>query len=140
MPKYICKSVLNHIAPHFVRNENLIKLVFGSLYNAGYSGENYYYTETEIIPVCIACFFVQDYPPAIPVILKAMANNKHMIDIRIGELLIKANKYIDGIENQWSSINEYHISDQVKESLLGFIELIKNNEDRAEIMLSLMAR
>lgn len=135
--------MLNHVAPHFVRNENLIKIVFGLLINAGYSNKEYYYfsTPSELLPALIACLFLQDYPPSIPVIIKSLAQNKNMDDVSIGNLILKSNTYIDGVEKQWTWIErKFYISDQVKESLLNCLDLIKDKEDRAEIALSLMAR
>lgn len=138
-----CETMLNHVAPHFVRNENLIKIVFGLLINAGYSNKEYYYfsTPSELLPALIACLFLQDYPPSIPVIIKSLAQNKNMDDVSIGNLILKSNTYIDGVEKQWTWIErKFYISDQVKESLLNCLDLIKDKEDRAEIALSLMAR
>ncbi len=139
-PFLLCNTILEHIAPYFVKNNELIKAIFGSLHNAGYSNHSYG-SGTEILPALIACLFFQDFPQAIPVIIQSLANNKSMEEIRIGELIIKANTYIDGIQNQWSwKVGEQHISNKVKESLLSCLDFIKNNEDRAEIALSFMAR
>ena len=65
-----------------------------------------------------------------------------MIDVSVGGLIIKANFYMDGITNQWDWKvgTQYCVSDQVKESLLNCIDLIKDKKDRAEIALSIMAR
>ena len=64
-----------------------------------------------------------------------------MEDISIGELLLKSNFYIDGIINQWNGFDSNScITDQVKESLLNCLDLIKDKNDRAEIALSIMAR
>jgi len=93
------------------------------------------------LPALIACLFLQDYPSSIPVIIKSLAQNKNMVDISVGKLILKSNYYIDGIENVWTWINrKFHISDQVKENLLNCLDLINDKEDRAEIALSLMAR
>ena len=137
----LCRTIINHIAPHMVKNENLIKLIYGKLYNAGYSGFDYGYigNPSESIPACTACMLLQDSPEIIPVLFKALVSNKNMEDIRIGELFIKANFYLDGILNKWS-LGNYSVSEQVKESLLSCLDLIEDKEDRAEIALSLMAR
>ncbi len=138
-----CDVILNHIAPHFVRNERLIKIVFGLLINAGYSKKEYSHLSipSELLPALIACLFLQDYPSSIPVIIKSLAQNKNMVDISVGKLILKSNYYIDGIENVWTWINrKFHISDQVKENLLNCLDLINDKEGRAEIALSLMAR
>ncbi len=136
----ICKTIVYHIAPHIIRNENLINIIFGSLINAGYSGINHNYDNdpVEVIPACVGGMFLQDYSPAIPVLLKALSRNNHMEDIRIGQLILKANYYMDVIMRY--NIGNYIISNEVKEYLLSSLDIIKDREDRAQIALSLMAR
>ena len=139
----ITKTILNHIAPYMVKNDTLIKCIFGNLYNAGYSGYNYGFegNPSEILPACLACLFFQDNPHAVSVLIKALSYNMKMEDISIGELLLKSNFYIDGIINQWNGFDSNScITDQVKESLLNCLDLIKDKNDRAEIALSIMAR
>lgn len=138
----ICKTIINHIAPHLVKNDSLIKIIFGNLINAGYSIRDYGYpgNPSELIPACIGCLFLQDYPQAIPVLLKALSNNQLMEDIRIGELVLKANFYLDVIKKNADEFDNYIISDNVKESLLSCLDYIKDKEDRAEIALSFLSR
>ena len=140
----LSKTILEHIAPHIINNENLIKLIFGHLCNAGYSNIDYGFSgnPSEPIPILLASIFMQDSPQIIPILVNALSHNKLVEDIRVGELILKSNYYLDGIETKWTwKIGDgYHVSDQVKESLLSCIDLIHDNEDRAEIALSLMAR
>ena len=140
VPEDLCKCIMCHIAPHIVKNDNLIKLIFGSLYNAGYTGRSYW-TESrpsEPLPACMACMFFQDYPHYIPTLIKSLSSNMHMEDVTVGELILKTNFYLDEMGNHFG--NSYKVSDQVKESLFSCLEMIKDKNDRAEIALSLMAR
>lgn len=61
-----------------------------------------------------------------------------MEDIRVGELILKANYYLDEMCNRLGY--NYKVSDQVKENLYSCLDMIKDKNDRAEIALSLMAR
>ena len=139
-PEDLCRNIMSHIAPHIVKNENLIKLIFGSMYNAGYTGKSYWLEgrPLEPLPACMACMFYQDYPQFVPILLKSLSSNKHMEDIRVGELILKANYYLDEMCNRLGY--NYKVSDQVKENLYSCLDMIKDKNDRAEIALSLMAR
>ncbi len=142
-PGDICNTIIHHIAPHIVRNDTLINIIFGKLINAGYSKYNYSYDDddpSELIPACIACIFMQDYPHAIPVLFKALSTNNNMEDISIGELILKANYYLDVMKRRDYMFDDFNISDDIKESLLSCIDCIKDCNDRAEITLSFMSR
>ena len=140
----LCNILLKHIALHIVNNDTLIKFLFGNVCNAGYSciGYNWAGHPSEPIPALLACIFLQDSPAIIPVLIKSLASNIKMTDVRVGELILKSNYYLDGIKEQWKWKvgDNYQISDSVKECLLSSLDLIADKEDRAEIALSIMAR
>ena len=139
----MCRTISKHIAPYIVDNNDLIRIIFGNLVNAGYSGINHHYENdpVEIIPACIACVFLQDCPQIVPVLIKSLAKNENMIDIRIGELILKANYYLDLIwKKKDFGFDSYIITDNVKESILGCLDYINDREDRAEVALSFLSR
>ena len=63
-----------------------------------------------------------------------------MEDISIGELILKANYYLDVMKRRDYMFDDFNISDDIKESLLSCIDCIKDCNDRAEITLSFMSR
>lgn len=140
-PVNMCKTIYNHIAKHLVQNDNLIKILFGNLINAGYSGQHYWVESepSEPIPALLACMISQNCARSIPVFMKSISGNVKMEDISLGELLLKSNYYLDGITIRWSS-SHFYLSDDVKGNLLNCLDLISDKNDRAEIALSLMGR
>ena len=82
---------------------------------------------------------LQDNPSAITMLIKSLSSNKYLEDIRIGDLFMKVNFYLDGIVNKWAIV-DHSISAPVKESLINCIDLVPSKEDSAQIMLSTMAR
>ena len=136
--EYLCRVVLNHIIPHITRSENLVKIIFGKAMNAGFDCGGIF--DDRFIPICIAGIILQDNPYMIRVLIESLTHNTLMEDVSAGQLLIKANEYIEVIrKNQKEFDKPYSVSSRVKETLLSCLEMIKDQETRAECTIAFIS-
>ena len=136
--EYICRVFLNHIIPHMVHNEQLIKTIFGKAMNAGFECGIF---DDRFIPICIAGIILQDNPFVVRVLIESLTHNPLMEDISAGQLLIKANGFIEIIrrKNEEFFDKPYSVSSQVKESLLGCLDMITDQAIRAECTIAFIS-
>lgn len=133
--KYYCRVVLEHIVVHLIQNESLINVLFGKTFNAGYVSEY-----QSFISICIAGIILQDNPHIIQTLFGALSKNTKIVDISIGQLLLKANKYIETVkQNQDTFKLSYSVTARVKEALLSCLDLIKDKKTRAECTIAIIA-
>lgn len=138
-----CRAILNHVAPHLIKNDDLIYAIYGMTYNAGYE----YYSEPAFdrlfnpnTAVCIACILLLGNPHTVEVLIKSLSQNYYMNEISIGKLLIRANQYVEYIcRNEEEFGKKYSISAEVKETLLGSLQYIEDKGQRAECTIAFLS-
>jgi len=129
-------ALLEHVTPHMVLKEELVKTIFEESKNAGASTA---FLCDYLLPACISGLLLQDCPQTINVMIKSMANNKMMSERSLSELIRKAYGFVE-LVYQDSDFNEkYHISANVKNILLQCRELIKDVHDRADYTITILA-
>lgn len=130
------RTMLEHVAPHLVHNVELIKLLFGNSYNAGYDSS---YIYSDKLPCLIASILLQGSPSIVYALFKSLANNKNMKDISIGMLLRDTSEFLEEVSSN-SDLNElYSVSQEVRELLINSLNLIKDAEDRADCTITLLS-
>ena len=128
--------MLDHVAPHMVHNEELIKLLFEKTYNVGYSSSYVYF---EKISCLIASIFLQDSYSAVQTLIKSLANNKNMIDVSIGMVLRDTSKFLEEVSSNSELSELYSVTPEIKELLLNSLNLIKDAEDRADCTITILS-
>lgn len=130
------RTMLDHVAPHIVRNEELIRLLFEKAYNVGYSSSYVYF---EYVSCLIASIFLQNSYSAVQTLIKSIANNKNMVDVNIGMVLRDSSKYLEEVSS-YSDLKElYSVTPEIKELLISNLNLIKNPEDRADCTITILS-
>ena len=125
--------VLDHIAPYIVKRPEMIKLIFGESVNAG----NYYSNHS--VPSLIAGIFLQNKPQIASCVIEEMAKNRMMVDVTIGDLLRRAYELIEEVYKNTDLNKLYSITPEVKEALLSSIELIKNESEKADCLITILS-
>lgn len=135
--EYICRVILIHVAPHMVKCEPLIRMIFGKALNAGHITEKW----IKFIPIVIAGMLLQEDERSVKLLMRSLAQNNSLKDISIGQLLIKANEYIEIIKNHLDDMDKasYKITPSVKNALLECISLLEDKEIRAECTIAVMS-
>ncbi len=136
-----CRAFLNHVVPHLINNDELIRTIFRYTYNVSY----YYDPEWDNllnrnIAVCIGCIILLGNKHIIDVLIESLSQNGLMHDISFGWLLLKANKCIEYIcRNEYEFGKKYVVSDEVKHALLESLEFIKDKNERAECTIAFLS-
>ena len=136
--EYVCRTILDHIIPHMEHNEQLIKTIFGKAMNAGFEcggifGEYF-------IPICIAGIILSDNPYIVRVLIESLTHNPLMKDVSAGQLLIKANGFIEIIRKKEEYFDKsYSVSLRVKETLLSCLDMITDQAIRAECTIAFIS-
>ena len=135
--EYICRVILVHVAPHIIKCEPLIRMIFGKAVNAGHITEEW----IEFIPIVIAGMLLQEDERSIKLLMRSLAQNNSLKDISIGQLLIKANEYIETIKNHLGDMDKtsYKITPSVKNALLECISLLEDKVIRAECTIAVLS-
>ena len=135
--EYICRALLIHVAPHVVKCEPLIRYIFGKTINAGHILG----TWSEFIPVVIAGILFQEDEKAVQLLIHSLTHNNNMKDISPGQLLIKANKYIETIVKHPDYMDKttYQITPMVKNVLLESVSMVEDKEIRAECTIAVLS-
>lgn len=135
--KYMCRAILIHVAPHIVRCELLIRMIFGETVNAGHITGTWF----EYIPTVIAGMLLQDNKQAVKLLMNSLIHNNKLNDISVGQLLIKANEYIEIIKNNLDEMDKtsYDVTSSVKNALLESLPIIKDKEIRAECTVAILS-
>lgn len=134
--QYKCKAIIEHVATHIIHNENLLFEIFGNAYNAGYDKNSW----SDFIPILIACILLQGNARVVSLLMDYLSNNKRMKDLSVGQLLIKANEYIESIQKHKEDFTQsYEVTPQVKEALLSSLDTIKEPEIRAECTIAIIS-
>lgn len=138
LDRYICHAILEHIAPHMIRKDNLIDYIFGRTINAGYSIKN---TGYEYIPMLIGVILLIGQAQVVRTLIESISRNTICENISVGELFIKANYYIKNeIQGNLDIFGkEFTISNEVKMSLFDSLDLIKDKEMRAECTIAFLS-
>ncbi len=138
LDRYDCHAIMEHIAPHLIRNEKLIDHIFGKAINAGYSIK---YNGSEYIPMLIGVILLIGQAQIVRTLIESISRNNNWEKISVGELFLKAKYYIKE-EIQYNSEifgKEYTISNEVKMSLLDSLDIIKDKEIRAECTIAFLS-
>ena len=130
------RTMLDHVAPHIIHNEELIRLLFEKAYNVGYSGSYVYF---EKISCLIASIFLQNSYSAVQTLIKSIAYNKNMVDVSIGMVLRDTSKYLEEVSSNSELSELYSVKPEIKELLINSLNLIKNAEDRADCTITIMS-
>lgn len=137
------KAFLNHVVPHLINNEELIKSIFGKTYNAGYKCyPNMEFDEilTPRASVCVACILLLGNANIVEVMIKSLAQNTLMREVSMGKLLLRANKYVEYIcRNDYIFDHKYSISPEVKEALIRSLGYIEDKTERAECTIAFLS-
>ena len=138
LDRYVCHAILEHVAPHMIRKDNLIDYIFGRTFNAGYSINH---TGYEYIPMLIGAILLIGQAQIVRTLLGSLSRNNYLENISVGELFIKANYYIKNeIQNNLDIFGkEYTISNEVKMSLFDSLDIIKDKEMRAECTIAFLS-
>ena len=138
-----CRAILNHVAPYLIKNEELIKAIYGNTYNAGYKCyPNLEWDDILTInsAVCVACILLLGNSHVVEVLIKSLAQNKLMYEIPMGHLLLRANKYVEYIcRNDYIFDHKYSISPEVKEALIKSLGYIEDKTERAECTIAFLS-
>lgn len=138
-----CRAILNHVAPYLIKNEELIKAIYGNTYNAGYKCyPNLEWDDILTInsAVCVACILLLGNSHVVEVLIKSLAQNKLMFEIRMGHILLRANKYVEYIcRNDYFFDHKYSISPEVKEALIRSLGYIEDKTERAECTIAFLS-
>lgn len=138
-----CRAILNHVAPHLIKNEDLIKAIYGNTYNAGYKCyPDLQWDDILTInsAVCVACILLLGNPHIVEVLIKSLAQNEFMFEIPMGHILLRANKHIEYIcRNEDEFGKKYAVSTEVKEALLNSLQYIKDKVERAECTIAFLS-
>lgn len=138
-----CRAFLNHVVPHLIKNEELIKLIFGNTYNAGYKCYPNLEWDDILTPraaVCVTCIMLLGNSHVVELLIKSLAQNELMFEISMGHILLRANKYIEYIcRNEDKFGKKYTVSAEVKEALLESLQYIENKEKRAECTIAFLS-
>lgn len=130
------RTMLDHVAPYLVRNEELIKLIFEKSYNAGYDSSYMYYEELSCF---IASILLQGSPSIVYALFKSLANNKNMIDVSIGMILRDTSQCLEEISSN-SELNEmYSITPEIKDVLLNSLNFISDTKERADCTITVLS-
>lgn len=138
-----CRAILNHVAPYLIKNEELIKAIYGNTYNAGYKCyPNLEWDDILTInsAVCVACILLLGNSHVVEVLIKSLAQNNLMYEIPMGHLLLRANKYVEYIcRNDSIFDHKYSISPEVKETLIRSLGYIEDKTERAECTIAFLS-
>ena len=130
------RTMLDHVAPHIVHNEELIKLLFEKAYNVGYISSYVFFEEVSCL---IASIFLQDSYSAVQTLIKSLANNKNMIDVSIGMVLRDTSKYLEKVSSNSELSELYSVTPEIKELLIDSLNLIKDAEERADCTITFLS-
>lgn len=137
------KAFLNHVVPHLINNEELIKSIFGKTYNAGYKCyPNMEFDEilTPRVSVCVACILLLGNENNVEVMIKSLAQNTLMREVSMGKLLLRANKYVEYIcRNDYIFDHKYSVNPEVKEALIRSLGYIEDKTERAECTIAFLS-
>ncbi len=130
-----CNDCFDHLFPYILQKKEIIELIFLNSYDAGYSEYYSYY-----IPAFIACILLTEDTTAVKIFMESICQNKNLVNITIGGLIRKT---YEAIERVYSYPNEfkrkYKITSNVKEVLLSSLNMIENEEDRAECTIAFLS-
>ena len=138
LDRYSCHAIMEHIAPHMIRKDNLIDYIFGKTINAGYSIKH---TGNEYIPMLIGVILLIGHAQVVRTLIESISQNNNLEDISVGELFLKAKYYIrEEIQHNLDIFGKkYTISNEVKMSLLDSLDIIKDKEMRAECTIAFLS-
>lgn len=138
--EYVCKVIIEHIAPHIINKEDLIYDIFGNAYNAGYVEVGAFAHFCNYIPMLIACILLQENAKIVSLLMNYLSQNMNMKEISIGKLLIEANGFIENIQKHEEKFQKlYKVTPQVKEALLSSLDYIKDPEIKAECTIAIIS-
>ena len=130
------RTMLDHVAPHIVHNEELIKLLFEKSYNAGYDSS---YVFFEKVSCLIASIFLQNSYSAVQTLIKSIAYNKNMIDVSIGMVLRDTSKFLEEVSSNSELSELYSVTPEIKELLIESLNLIKDTEEHADCTITILS-
>ncbi len=128
--------MLDHVSPHLVQNSELIKILFGRSYNAGYKSS---YVYREIVSALVASIFLQGNLMIIELLMKALADNKHLVEVSIGVIFRDAFKFIEEISPDSELGERFQFTPEIKGVLINSLDFIKDKEERADCMVTLLS-
>ena len=127
------RVVLDHVAPYIIKSPELIKLIFGE---TAISGD--YYPD-HLVPSLIAGILLENKPQIVSCVINALAHNKKLTDVTIGDLLRKAYKLIEDVYDD-SDINDLYVfSPEVKKAILSSIDLVEDQKEKADCIITLLS-
>lgn len=136
---YACRAILHHVSSHLSKNERLIKLIFGKSLNAGYKIDKWGGIY-EYIPMCIAGILLQGNCQIVELLIKSLAENSLIKDISIGELFLKANKYLNLIYRGEDDLGiKYAMEPNVKDTLINSLNYFRDKNERAECTIAFLS-
>lgn len=130
------RTMLEHVAPHLVHNEELIKLIFEKSYNAGYDSSYMYYDELSCF---IASILLQGSPSIVYALFKSLANNKNMLDVSIGMILRDTSNFLEEVSSNSELSELYSVTPEIKELLINSLDMIKDAEDCADCTITILS-
>lgn len=134
------KAFLNHVVPHLINNEELIKSIFGKTYNAGYKCYPNMEFDEILTPRASVCILLLGNANIVEVMIKSLAQNTLMREVSMGKLLLRANKYVEYIcRNDYIFDHKYSISPEVKEALIRSLGYIEDKTERAECTIAFLS-
>lgn len=136
-----CRAFLNHVVPHLINNDELIRCIFKYTYNAAYEyNPEWDNLLNQNIAICIGCMILEGNKHTMEVLIESLSQNALLCEISMGWLLLKANKYIEYIcRNEDEFGKKYTVSDEVKNALLRSLDYIKDKSERAECTIAFLS-
>lgn len=130
------RTMLDHVAPHMIRNEEVIKLIFEKAYNVGYHSSYVFFEKVS----CLICsILLQDSYSAVQTLINSLINNKNMKDVSIGMVLRDTLKYLEEVSSNSELSEMYAVKPETRELLINSLDLIKDSKERADCTITILS-